>query len=195
MKLIDALKNVDQSENNKSWIEISEFAEALHIEYWGSSTPEFYADFENRIKAYWLMKWYCTDTVVGMRAVFFDGELIAMTWQTGRKSDQDVEFVSVEAAKKLREYILSSRPESEFTLFNHDEDIGETYSVNYTSEVMSDVGSVGGKPVTYVRYPNKRKDPNDFESWSKMTVRDAEGNELEIETNRFEIPLYVKKDK
>lgn len=192
MKLIDALKNVDKSDKNKGWLEISDLAQALNIDYWGVSSQEFYEDFENRVKSYWLIKWYCTDTVVGMRAVFFDDELAAMTWQAGRKSDLDVEFVSVEMAKKLREYILSSRPESEFRLFNHDEEIEDMYTVNFTSEVMGDTGFVADKPVTYVRYPAVRRDWNDVDSWSKMTVRDAGGKEFVVDTSDYKIPLHLK---
>ena len=58
-----------------------------------------------RLKCYWIDVWFCTDTHVGERAYYLDGELVCASIQPFRKYDESFYFVSAEAAKKLKYYL------------------------------------------------------------------------------------------
>jgi hypothetical protein len=102
MKLIDAITNVDRSNENTDWANLSDFSNELGLSVYG-----FEPEFESRVKKHWLFKWLCTDTHVGLAVYYFDDEPLAVSFQPARKSDEEIKFVSKEIANKLRDFILS----------------------------------------------------------------------------------------
>ncbi|MCW3783005.1 hypothetical protein [Defluviimonas salinarum] len=42
-------------------------------------------------------KWICTDTRVGLELLLLNGEPVAVTWQSARKADKEMRFISAEA--------------------------------------------------------------------------------------------------
>jgi len=89
---------------HESWAEPSDFARALDI-----FDTEYSDEFSKRVKKFYVVgaNWICTDTRVGLAVYLFDDMPVAVSAQPARKSDETVEFVSREAAMKMREYILS----------------------------------------------------------------------------------------
>lgn len=51
--------------------------------------------------------WMCWDTPVGKSLVFFDGDPVAITSQTARKSDVEVFWLGRKNAIRIREFLLS----------------------------------------------------------------------------------------
>lgn len=74
-------------------------------DYFGFDMGEW--DDCEEMKCYFLISWYCTDSWVGVRAYFLNGEFVAISSQIGRKYDQEFEWVSKEAYYKVKEYIAS----------------------------------------------------------------------------------------
>lgn len=70
------------------------------------------------------INWICTDTQVGLRFYFLDGEFLMCSYQRGRKCDEEFEFVSNEMFLKLRDYILKqfNKMETEIKIINPKED-------------------------------------------------------------------------
>jgi hypothetical protein len=188
MKYIDALNNVDRSRDNSSWINSELFAQALGI-YGHLGSPD---DFDDRMKSYWLVKWYCTDTWVGTRAVFFDDELIGSIEQVGRKYPEEVKFISKEVAQKLREYLLAATM-VDFSIIDSDMEINDTYTVAYGSQLLVDNAIYDGRPVTIVDSSIKRN-YNDIDKWHMVTVRDADGNEFEVDVEVLFIPIHTQEN-
>ena len=89
---------------NESWAEPCDFQYALEFGY-----VDYSDEFSERVKKFFVVgaNWICTDTRVGLAVYLFDGVPVAVSAQPARKSTETIEFVSVEAAKKMREYILS----------------------------------------------------------------------------------------
>jgi hypothetical protein len=56
---------------------------------------ELYWSEDTRLKCYFIKKWYCTDSFVGLRAYFLDDEFVATSYQQGRKFNEDFTFVSI----------------------------------------------------------------------------------------------------
>lgn len=186
MKLIDALKLVDRSEQNEGSLEWFHFIESLSINVY--NVPN---DFYERVKTYWVMKWLCTDTWVGLQAIYLDGELVGMIWQPARKGEVDFQFVSAEVARKIRDYILSANPVTEFSLINMDEDISGTYNVAYGSQLLVTAGLYNGKPVTVINESIVRGHKEPVDEWSRIMVRDEAGNEFKIDLEDFHIPINI----
>lgn len=92
-----------------------------------------------RLKCYWVSYHLCTDTWVGIRAYFLDDTFVAISYQPARKSDEKFEWVSLNLAKKVREYILSLKEEDDLNisiLDTLDEELGDGYGVNYAEQVL-----------------------------------------------------------
>ena len=54
-----------------------------------------------------LRTWLCTDTIVGLFAILWNGNLIAFTYQPARKSDKEWSFVSSDLERAMHEKFLS----------------------------------------------------------------------------------------
>lgn len=99
MKLIELLKNVDRSNNQIPYNCTEEICRIFHLDHW------LLEDELDKLKFYWIKSWICTDTQVGLAAIYLEDELVASFWQPARKSDEEIRFVSNDAAKKVKKYI------------------------------------------------------------------------------------------
>ena len=100
MKLIDMMKRVDRSKGNSVDGDIDDFCRELGIEnYFGWDQA-----FSERVQGYYLIKWFCTDSWVGAVVYIMDDKPVAISYQSGRKSGREFEFVSKEAVEKVRAF-------------------------------------------------------------------------------------------
>jgi hypothetical protein len=85
--------------------------------------------------------WYCTDTWVGRNAVYFNGELVAITDQEGRKCDIYWEWASIEAYHIVLQCVRDAIDNEIYpiiNIFDPNKDIGDpVYRLNYASEVLT----------------------------------------------------------
>ena len=122
---------------------------------------DFYYSEDIRLKAYFIKVWYCTDSWVGIRAYFLDDEFIAISEQKGRKCDERFEFVSVELAKKVRDYIFELKNVEEFSpsiIKILDEEIeDDTYSIEFAEQIIHKSAYLNGEKVKIVkcRWPGR----------------------------------------
>ena len=109
MKLLDALQQVKEPE-------ITEKTVWNHVPPIDTLTSELNAadiweydehEVVKRLCVYTLFEWMCTDTRVGLRALYFDGEPVAAIYQRGRKSALSIRWVSQEKAEQVRGYLLT----------------------------------------------------------------------------------------
>lgn len=115
---------------------------------WGKLSSEFnidglYHSDDPRLKAYALQEWLCTDTLVGTYVHFLDDEFVFISIQTARKSDVHYNFISIEAAYKVREYLLSLIEINEIEhdiIYGLDEEIDDTYQIQYNSQIIHKTG-------------------------------------------------------
>lgn len=186
LKLLNALANVDRSQPSQ-YVDSSELGAALSIDFY-CGIPVAY---EERVKSYWLIKWRCTDTWVGLQALFFDDELMGRIWQDARKSPVSIAFVSNESAHRLRDYMLTASPDNQYSLINPTDELDDTYGVEYGSQLLVDSGLYQGQPVTVVRESIVRGHRGHVDEWSNIRVRTANGEEIKISLDDFDIPLHM----
>ena len=72
-------------------------------------------DDNPRLSGCYIHSWICTDTTVGLKVYFLDGEPVCVSYQLYRKSSEKFFWVSSDAYDKTREYML------ELQKYNEDE--------------------------------------------------------------------------
>lgn len=130
------------------------------------------------IDTYWMGRWYDTDTHVGYAAMFWNGELLCVTSQHGRKTGITFEWVSESKYKEFKNYLISvfqCEEKEGIMLLDFDEDIGEGFNINFDGESFEEhftkpcytsSGNVQLSPITY---------PKDVPSWRRKEVNTSQG--------------------
>jgi hypothetical protein len=183
MKLIDALRNVDKSQPYDA--QMSDFVYEFGLnDGWSDK-------FGQRVKQYYLIKWMCSDTWVGVCAYFFDDELVAMSEQMARKGDTNISFVSKEAAEKIKAFIVAILAEEEgeptYNIINPDEEVRISYTVAYSNELLDKEGYVDGMPCKVVDTFRK-----DYLSKKVMVQFENNGKTAVVPTSNFKILLNLE---
>jgi len=187
MKLKEIIANLDKSNKNSSSVDIDRMINDMGI--YG-----FISQDADRLKAYYFLNWQCTDTFVGGRAYFFDDELVATSWQDARKSYEDFEWVSKDAYKTVKNYLLSLIEENEqhIDIVDLEQEFGEGYPVSYSSQVITD--SVIYKPTgETVKVIKKYRDMEDIKKWSYIQIRYSDGRVEEVRIEEILVPYNLKK--
>lgn len=176
MKLSEIIMNVNKSKENEQWVCLDDLCEELNISGgWGIQ------DEKENMKAYWFAKWVCTDTWVGGRVYFLYGKPVAVSWQSGRKSPENFEFISTEAADNVRKYLYSLIQEdddSAVVIANLDEEMGEGYKIQYGSQVLvqeSITHEPTGKQVNIIQ---TFRGMGEIKSWETAVVRFKESGRI-----------------
>ena len=174
--------------NNKeiqSHINWEELARELNV--------DLYYSVDERLKAYYLKMWYCTDSYVGIRAYFLDGKFVAISNQLGRKCGEDFSFVSDEIFKELRAYLFSLIQMYEYKpkidiLEGLDEEIPNTYKIEYNSQILHKTALLEGKRVKILRknYPYSETNSKDYFHTVEIQHEDGKKEELDCRTLDFE---------
>ena len=151
MTLKEIAEKIDKSEKNRDYISF----DALLYEF---NMQEFYIDYDEpeakRLEAYWIGHWYCTDSWVGYRMYFLDGEPVGVSTQKGRKCEEMFEWFSNEAADKVRDllYKLCNADDAlcvKVTDIN--EDIGDYYNIHFNSQVLDwSKARYKGEKITFI---------------------------------------------
>jgi len=191
MKLRELMEKVDLSSNNETDGDLESFAQELF-----ASPPYGWSPvFGDRVKGYYIKKWLCTDTWVGLVAYFWNGEPLAVSYQSARKSSEKFQFVSVDVANRLKSFILelteSNDPEP--TLADLDEELGETYTVNWASELLvSEAFYEGEKVKIFPVYHTDYSQPS--ATWKLVDVEFPNGEVLKVSVENLRIPYHLRKE-
>ena len=105
MTIKEGLNKLQKTKENEDYFNIWSIVEK-EFDLFGKSISDE-VDNQNRLKIYYLHKWYCTDTWVGYRAYFLDDELIAITQQVGRKYAEHFHYISKESRRKFKKFVES----------------------------------------------------------------------------------------
>lgn len=142
--------------------DLNKIAEEFGINY-------YYNDLDNRLKYYYTKAWYCTDTWVGERAYFLDGEFVMYSFQSARKSSECFIFVSAETREQVRNYIMSLIAVEDGvvdtnTYLNLDEEIPNRFQLEYNSQILNEVGWYNDKLVKIrtTRFPYNQDETDDY---------------------------------
>ena len=160
----------------------SELIEGLGIHNSGC----YYSDPKGRLRHNHISRWMCTDTPVGLDAVFLDGELIAITHQPYRKSNKEWQFVDEKSALMLKNYLLSLTPEEPMSFATlSDEalskDMGEGYHLSFEGQQMCNHAIYEGDKVELLRKPINYHNTKEVE----IVLASGEHKMVDIETLCF----------
>ena len=139
---------------------------------------------DERLKCYFIKRWYCTDSYVGLRAYFLDDELVAFSFQGGRKADESFEFISKDSAKKLREYVYSLIVKRDFEydslsyIENIDDEVDPMFKIEYNSQILHKYGFLNGEKVEIVKKHYPFSDPRYFHT---VEVKRENGVKTEVD--------------
>lgn len=111
MDLLEKILNNKNNLKEETWFYPQELSQHFQIY---DNIP-----IDNRLTKKWFESWICTDTQVGIAVYFLDDELVCISWQPYRKSDEEFWFISEKLAKKVYDYLLNlSKKEQLFTLID-----------------------------------------------------------------------------
>jgi hypothetical protein len=89
---------------------------------------------DERLESYWFASWICTDTEVGFKAYFLDNEPVAISTKKYRKSNEEFKWVSKEAYKNVKDYLMSlDEPSIDYI---EDCDVTPFYSLEYNGQLL-----------------------------------------------------------
>lgn len=142
MKLIDMMKAVSKDIGNVHelcWCE--DMYQSVDLDYYMIEKSSDYSQlFSKRLVSYWLTRWMCTDTMVGLRVIYFDGEPAGLYYQAARKSTVEISYLNKDVANEIRQFLLSlyQVPQPNFDIIKIDQqyDQGEYYCLTYASQVV-----------------------------------------------------------
>lgn len=190
MKLSEAIDRINKDDIDSCY-DIEVFNSAL-----GMNCYAYDSIIKERLKYAFLTKWLCTDTWVGVRVYFLDGIAVAVTSQTARKNDEEVEFISASDAERMQRFLLelSQVEQPSFSVCNLDEEIGEFYTVAYGSQLLTKEGYYNGFKATVQKEYDSMAD---IKKWSVIEILYNDGQSTifkEIPLSEFKIPFNVVKE-
>jgi hypothetical protein len=192
MKFKDVIANLDKSECNRNdavtW-DLSSLQLELSI-----CQEDVCQDSENpRLTCYWVANHCCTDTWVGFRAYFLDGEFVAQSYQPARKSDESFEWTSKESAFKVRDYILSlSLGNNDFDvkiMENIEQEMDIGYQVQYAGELIKKKVIYENQQVTVVQQP---RDIDGKMNFHTVKIQYEDGKQEFVDIRELTVPWHTK---
>jgi hypothetical protein len=184
MKISEIMQKIDKSKDNEvTCVDIEEVGNALDI-----NVP--YTE-QDRLKAYWIANWYDTDTFVGSKMYFLDDEAVAISTQTGRKYDEDIQWLSIECASKVYGYLLEliKGKWNAFSVVDVNQDIGDHYTLSYNSELMPRYQRMflNGEKVELI----ERIRDNPYGLDTEIIVQLPDGTQVKTKVNMLTFGFYL----
>lgn len=189
MKLSEIFQRVKKDKRNEDYADIDDFSRAANADvYIGWSDT-----WNERVKGYWFVRWLCTDTWVGRRVYFLDGEPLAVSYQSARKSDEYIQFVSEEMADKCRKFLYELHGEGEpsYDLCDMDEEFEDHYSFDLSDYFLEDRGIVDGQDVFIVKRCAWPEDETRRWVSEHSIVRFPDGEEKMVNADEISFPILV----
>lgn len=189
MKLRDIIEQIDKTQTSS--VEARKIFNAVDLSYSYDIDDD---KLEERLRAYYVHKWYCTDTWVGYMLYFLDDEFVATSLQTARKNDTNFKFASKEAFEKVRKFLetLSVPPESEYDLVDLEDVIDEEQPVHFSGEILSPYVNYKGQKVQVV---NRRLEGDWMYQNHNIEVKHEDGSTSVVKVEDITIPICLDKTK
>jgi hypothetical protein len=136
MKLNEVIKRINKNKPDNNAID--DLAEELELDMVFNWT-KWESRATTNLVSYWVECWYCTDDWVGTKLYFLDDEFIAYSSKSGRKNHRVIVWESNHAFDKTKSFIKSYCDDiiDDISLVNLDKDIGEGYSIGFSSQLLT----------------------------------------------------------
>ena len=189
MKIRDIVSRVDKSPVFGGEVSIPDFASrefGLHLDTY---------IVQDRLTSYFIGSWYCIDSYVGWSVFFFDDNPVAVASRMGRKHDTEIEWLSVQAHRDVKKYILSFIQEQEgddITLANLDQELGETYKISFNAELLSyhdKIPFLSGENVEIIE--REKPAPQTYDMTRRVKIKKSDGSELWVDLQELDFPYNL----
>ena len=154
-----------------------------------------YYSEDERLKVYFIKKWYCTDSYVGLRAYFLNGVFVATSYQVGRKADEDFSFVSKALALELKNYLLeisvNEEIEPNYDIIDEsdlDEEIPNTYKIEFNTQILHKTALLNGERVEILK---TRYNWGDDRYFHTVEIKNAKSKKEEINCQELDFEYNV----
>ncbi len=151
----------------------------------------YYSD-DARLKCYFIKKWLCTDTHVGIRCYYLNDEPICISTQTARKDTENFTFFSKQSAIKLKNYLESLIVlEEDYNLdiiedSFLDEEIPSTYKIEYNSQILHKLAFLNGEKVDIIKTIYPWDDKENYFHTVKIKLPNGKHKEIDCRELDFE---------
>lgn len=188
MKLIDIANRIDKSKSNEAYIDTSNF------------NDEFQCDFDyidesrmDKLKAYWIGSWYCTDSCVGYRMYFLNDKPVAFSAQIGRKYNEEFEWFSKELALEVRNYLISLIPIEgfHFSICDINKEVGDTYKIDFNDNLLTENKNrtiLNGKPIEILE---RIRETHDYGMDTLLRIKLQNGEEKIVDIREIDFKFYL----
>ena len=135
-----------------------------------------------------LKQWYCTDTWVGIDVIYLNNHPVAITNQTSRKSSVNIYFLSEEDKSSVKDYLISiynnSQDYSDYLTEDElNEEMGDYFKIEYSSEVLYKTAWLYGEKVEITKKPRNLN--NNFNHHS-VAIKHEDGVEKWIDVRELD---------
>lgn len=191
MYLLDVLKKVNKSKESEEKVYISYFAENVlgiyDIHNW---------DDQSRLTSYYVLNWYCTDSVVGFKVYFFDDVPVAISSQSGRKCSENFQWVSKQLYQKVKDYINSFREDDEdsIDLIDEKQYFPETFNIDFHCQMMKyhkDNALYNDQKVKVVGFKDSYNDGGKYHQ-EQIEIKFEDNTTKWIQTRELRFPINIK---
>jgi len=183
MKIIEIANKIDKSKKNEEFVETDQFSDEFGYEFdWVE---------QDRLKSYWIGNWYCTDSYVGFKMYFLNDVPVAVSSQSGRKSEEKFEWFSEELALRVRDYLISIMPQRKlnFKLCNINEDVGDSYKIQFNSQILNPENVMfNGQPVKILE---RIKNTPDYGIDTMLRIKLFDGEEKIVNIRELDFKYHL----
>jgi hypothetical protein len=138
-----------------------------------------------------IASWLCTDTLVGIHAIYYQGEPVAISTQLGRKMCITYEWVSMALFEKVQSVVAELvRKENgpKIDLLDLEKDVGDlSFQVGFSGQLMAKRVIYKGEEVDVVKTFHGYKP----DEWKKVIVK-VGGRDVSVDISEIHIPIPVK---
>lgn len=191
MKLRELIDNVDRSKTNTSHVSLDEMATEFDL------SLDYVPEDRHPIRAYWLTKWLCTDSWVGLRVYGFEDDQgfspFAVSMQEGRKCDEVFHWFRQAAADRVRELITSFIEIPRVDVLDEgalDDDMGDGFKVSYSGQLLTKqvIEDATGERVEVVK---TFRGMDDIKKWGRVVIERASGEQAEVDMREISVPFCL----
>lgn len=115
---------------------------------------------EKRLKSWYVLRWALSDQHAGIRACFFDDELVCTIGNYEYEGNTDYKWVSEEALQKVKDFLWSVVNPRHHDMLDMNEEMPDRYNLCYQDQILCERGWYQNTPVKILN----KKHPNETEA-------------------------------
>lgn len=189
MNLQDLIATIDFEAGFERWIDSETMFRAFGIDAYD------YIDLSKHgFRHHLFAPWLCTDTSVGAGVLFVHNQPVALTMQSGRKSETNYKWVSkaaYDATVALCYTIIQDTRSVEIELADLTQEMGIGYPINYSGGLLSKtvILVATGQELPVVKI---YRDHKEIDSWTFVDVQMPDGTTQKTSMKDVLVPYKVK---